>query len=146
LNCVLALLGTWDLLIPERFVMVTRTYDFSCQKVCRTHRVNGSELWTLTVQARDLPLGFKYGPNARYAELNTKAAKDMLETLENDPGSFIFKNNGIMVVAESIKSEGTDVSIVCKRVRARGRRAWSRRSERWPLLQGPAVRPELERR
>jgi len=88
-------------------------YDFSCQKVCRTHRVNGSELWTLTVQARDLPLGFKYGPNARFAELDTKAAKDMLETLENNPGSFIFKNNGMMVVAESIKSEGTDVSIVC---------------------------------
>lgn len=93
--------------------MITRTYDFSCQKVCRSHRVNGSELWTLTVQARALPLGFKYGPNARFAELDTKAAKDMLETLENDPGSFIFKNNGMMVVAESIKSEGTDVSVVC---------------------------------
>lgn len=93
--------------------MVTRTYDFSCQKVCRTHRVNRTELWTLTVQTRDLPLGFKYGPNARFAELDTKAAKDMLETLENDPASFIFKNNGMMVVAESIKSEGTDVSIVC---------------------------------
>ena len=92
--------------------MVTRTYDFPCQKVCRSHRVNGSELWTLTVQAKDLPLGFKDGPNARFAELGTKAAKEMLETLENDPNSFIFKNNGMMVVAESIKSEGTDDSIV----------------------------------
>jgi hypothetical protein len=100
-------------LIPERFVMITRTYDFSCQKVCRSHRIEGLELWTLTVQARDLPLGFKYGPNARFAELKTKAAKEMLGTLESNPASFIFKNNGMMVVAESIKSEGTEVSLVC---------------------------------
>lgn len=93
--------------------MVSRTYDFSCQKVCRSHRIEGSELWTLTVQAKDLPLGFKYGPNARFAELKTRAAKEMLETLESDPGSFIFKNNGMMLVAEAIRSEGTEVSLVC---------------------------------
>lgn len=93
--------------------MIRRTYEFSCQKICRSHRTNESELWTLTVQARDIPLGFKYGPNARFAELDTKAAKDMLETLATDPGSFIFKNNGMMVVAESIKAEGTEVTLVC---------------------------------
>jgi hypothetical protein len=94
-------------------IMRTRTYAFSCLKVCRSHRVEGRELWTLTVLAKDLPLGFKYGPNARFAELNTKAAKEMLETLATDPASFIFKNNGIMVVAESIKAEGTEVTLAC---------------------------------
>jgi hypothetical protein len=71
---------------PGKILMRTRTYSFSCLKVCRSHRVEGRELWTLTVLAKDLPLGFKYGPNARFAELNTKAAKEMLETLATDPG------------------------------------------------------------
>ncbi len=93
--------------------MKPRSYEFPCQKVCRTHRNETSELWTLTVQAKDLPLEFKYGPNARYAELNTRAAKDMLDTLATNPESFIFKNNGIMLVAESLKSEGTEVTLKC---------------------------------
>ncbi len=94
--------------------MQTQTYAFDCQKACRSHRIDGRELWTLTVRAKDLPLGWKYGPNARYAEINTKAAKEMLETIAVDPASFVFKNNGIMVVADSIKVEGTEVALVCR--------------------------------
>jgi hypothetical protein len=37
----------------------------------------------------------------------------MLQTLEASPESFVFKNNGIMVVANSIKVDGSQVDIVC---------------------------------
>lgn len=93
--------------------MKPETYAFACQKVCRSHRIDNRELWALTVLAKDLPLGLKYGPNARFAELKTRAAKDMLETLETEPESFIFKNNGIMVVADSLRSEDNKVTLVC---------------------------------
>ncbi|REG15432.1 AIPR protein [Archangium gephyra] len=93
--------------------MNKQKYTFACEKVCRSHRAEGREIWTLTVRAKNLPRGFKFGPNARYATLDKKPAKEMLETLESDPGSFIFKNNGIMVVAESIKASGDTVELVC---------------------------------
>lgn len=89
-------------------------YTFECEKVCRSHRVDGRELWTLTLRAKNLPRDFKFGPNARFATLEKKPAKEMLETLENDPASFVFKNNGMMVVAESIKPSGETVELVCQ--------------------------------
>lgn len=88
-------------------------YTFQCEKVCRSHRVEGKEIWTLTVRAKNLPRTFKFGPNARYATLDKKPAKEMLDTLENDPASFIFKNNGMMVVAESLKASGESVELMC---------------------------------
>src|SRR5262245_55316211 len=94
--------------------MKTETYSFECEKACRSYRSDGRELWTLTVRAGDLPLGFKYGPNARYATLSNKPAKEMLRTLEQDPASFLFKNNGLMLVADSIKVEGSSVELICK--------------------------------
>lgn len=93
--------------------MNKQKYTFKCEKACRSHRADEREIWTLTVRAKNLPRDFKFGPNARYATLEKKPAKDMLDTLEKEPASFIFKNNGIMVVAASIKASGETVELVC---------------------------------
>jgi len=93
--------------------MKAQKYTFVCEKACRSYAVDGRELWTVTVRAAQLPLGLKYGPNARYASLSSKPAKEMLQTLESSPESFVFKNNGIMIVANSIKVEGNQVDITC---------------------------------
>ncbi len=99
------------------------TYTVSCEKVCRSHRLefaeNGNsqkkaqELWTITVRARNLPQTWKLGPNARYADLKAKPAKEMLNTLASDPESFVLKNNGMMLVAKSLESKGNEVTLVC---------------------------------
>lgn len=99
------------------------SYTLSCEKVCRSHRLevaNGGspekktqELWTLTIRAKNLPPTWKLGPNARYADIKAKPAKEMLNTLASDPESFVLKNNGMMLVAKSLKSEGNDVQLVC---------------------------------
>jgi hypothetical protein len=98
--------------------MQKATYTFECEKACRSYRTEGRELWTLTVPAKDIPLTLKYGPNARYAALDNRPAKDMLETLEHEPSSFVFKNNGMMVVAEKIAVEGTSVTLECSEAEA----------------------------
>jgi hypothetical protein len=94
--------------------MKTVAYAFSCEKVCRSHREDGRELWTLTVRAKNLPTTFKYGPNARFATLTNKPAKEMLDTLRGDPASFVFKNNGMMLVAGTIRASGDHVELVCQ--------------------------------
>jgi hypothetical protein len=98
-------------------------YDVCCEKVCRSHRADSAEtgnsrtktqeLWTLTVRAKNLPHGWKLGPNARYADVKAKPAKEMLSTLASDPESFVFKNNGMMLVAKSLDAKGNDVKLVC---------------------------------
>ncbi len=93
--------------------MKAEKYTFVCEKACRSYSADGRELWTVTVRAAQLPLGLKYGPNARYASLSSRPAKDMLQTLELSPDSFVFKNNGIMIVANSIKVDGNEVHITC---------------------------------
>jgi hypothetical protein len=99
-------------------------YDVSCAKVCRSHRIDiadagssrtkSQELWTLTLLAGNLPREWKLGPNARYADLKAKPAKEMLNTLASDPETFVFKNNGMMLVAKSLDAKGNDVRIVCQ--------------------------------
>lgn len=90
-------------------------YSFVSEKACRSHCADdGREIWTVTVPVSELPDGLKLGPNARYARLTNKPAREMLETLRTDPESFVFKNNGIMVVADSIAVQGTKVTITCK--------------------------------
>ncbi len=93
--------------------MLKQKYVFECEKICRSYRTEGRELWALTVRARNLPRTFKLGPNARYASLDSKPAREMLDTLEREPASFVFKNNGMMLVAESIKPSGESVEIFC---------------------------------
>lgn len=91
------------------------TYSFVSEKACRSHRADdGREIWTVSVSVSDLPLGLKLGPNARYATLSNRPARAMLETLRNDPKAFVFRNNGIMIVADSISVEGNRVTIRCK--------------------------------
>lgn len=86
-----------------------------CEKACRSHRSeDGREIWTVTVPVTELPQELKLGPNARYAKLTNKPSREMLDTLRNDPESFVFKNNGMMVVADSISVKGNDVTITCK--------------------------------
>jgi hypothetical protein len=94
--------------------METSEYAFACEKACRSYKADGRELWTLTVRAGELPRGLKYGPNARYASLANKPAREMLRTLETDPSSFVLKNNGIMIVADGIRVDGQQVSLICK--------------------------------
>ncbi len=93
--------------------MQRKKYVFECEKACRSFKSGDRELWTLTIRAKDLPRTFQYGPNARYATLVNKPAKEMLTTLKEDPASFVFKNNGIMLVADSIKATGDSIELVC---------------------------------
>jgi hypothetical protein len=93
--------------------MKVQKYAFACEKACRSYSSEGRELWTITVRAKHLPLAMKYGPNARYASLSSRPAKEMLQTLESEPESFVFKNNGIMIVANAIRVEGAQVELVC---------------------------------
>lgn len=96
-------------------------YTIACEKVCRSHRFDGGgspgkkpqEIWTLTVRAKNLPPDWKLGPNARYADIKAKPAREMLNTLASDPESFVLKNNGMMLVAKSLESKGNDVELVC---------------------------------
>jgi hypothetical protein len=71
----------------------------------------------LTLAVKDLPQGFPYGPNARNADLSAKPAKAMLKTLEAEPKQFIYYNNGIMLVVESLQSkriDGGDFEVIVK--------------------------------
>lgn len=98
--------------------MTKQKYAFSVEKACRSYKATDlegkeRELWTLTVRGSQLPRGMKYGPNARYADLSARPAREMLETLESEPESFVLKNNGIMVVADAIRVAGDGVEIWC---------------------------------
>jgi len=94
--------------------MKTTNFAFRCVKSCRSYSDGDKELWTLTVRLKDLPRSFTYGPNARFATLDKKPAKDMLSTLEHEPDAFVFNNNGIMLVAESIRAHGDTIELVCQ--------------------------------
>jgi hypothetical protein len=93
--------------------MKKQQYTLRVESSVRSHRHDGRDLWNLTVRAKNFPADLKFGPNARYAELSAKPAKAMLETLEKDPWTFIFKNNGVMVVAEALEANGSDVTLTC---------------------------------
>jgi hypothetical protein len=92
----------------------SKTYTFAVEKACRSLKVEDRELWTLTVRLKHLPRGLQYGPNARHATLSSRPAKDMLATAEQNPESFVFKNNGIMVVAQSIRVDNSLVVMACQ--------------------------------
>jgi hypothetical protein len=96
--------------------MKNAKYSFAVEKACRSVKEGEREMWTLTVRLKHLPRGLKYGPNARYATLDSKPAKEMLKTLAADPETFVYKNNGIMVVAQSIKVDGNVVEMHCREV------------------------------
>jgi AIPR protein len=93
--------------------MKKQRYVLRAESSVRSHRHDGRDLWSLTVRAKNLPGELKFGPNARYADLRAKPAKAMLETLKQDPWTFIFRNNGIMIVADTIEVEGNEVVLTC---------------------------------
>ncbi len=93
--------------------MRIQKYEFACLKACRSFRLGNKELWTLTVRLKDLPRTFTYGPNARFASLEKKPAKEMLATLASDPEAFVLNNNGIMLVAETLRAESDSVELIC---------------------------------
>lgn len=96
--------------------MKRQKYTIRCESSVRSHRFDGREIWNLTVRLKNLPKDLKLGPNARYADLSAKPAKAMLETLQADPSTFIFKNNGIMIVAESLEVQGNEATLSCLEV------------------------------
>lgn len=94
--------------------MKTETYTIAnVEKACRSLKVGERELWTLTVPLSDLPLQLKLGPNARHADAGAPPVRQMLSTLQDDPESFVFYNNGMMVIAHSIKVDGRNVVLEC---------------------------------
>lgn len=99
--------------------MKIKKVQFLTKSACRVFQDTDEtrQLWTLTVPVKELPQGFPYGPNARNAELTAKPAKAMLETLRSEPQQFIYYNNGIMLVVDSLQAkriEGGDFEIRLK--------------------------------
>jgi hypothetical protein len=90
--------------------MKDKQVQFLAKSACRVYQDNDDkkQIWTLTLAVKDLPQGFPYGPNARNADLSAKPAKAMLKTLEAEPKQFIYYNNGIMLVVESLQAKRVD--------------------------------------
>ena len=71
---------------------------------------SGRVLWNLTVPVHQLPEGLPLDPNARLANEKRRTVKGMLKTLAEKPQEFIYYNNGILIIADSIqvKDRGTE--------------------------------------
>jgi AIPR protein len=96
--------------------MKDKQVQFFAKSACRVFQDSDDkrQLWSLTLAVKDLPQGFPYGPNARNADLTAKPAKAMLETLSLEPQQFIYNNNGIMLVVDSLQAkrvEGGDFEV-----------------------------------
>jgi hypothetical protein len=96
--------------------MEEKQIKFFAKSACRVFQDSDEKkhLWSLTLAVRELPQGFPYGPNARNADLTAKPAKAMLETLRSEPYQFIYYNNGIMLVVNSLQAkrvEGGDFEV-----------------------------------
>jgi len=96
--------------------MQTKKICFRSNSACRIYQDIDQlrQIWSLTVPVKNLPRGLPYGPNARNADLSAKPVKAMLKTLQTEPEQFIFYNNGIMLVVDSLKSkrvEGGDFEV-----------------------------------
>ncbi|MCG9891166.1 MAG: AIPR family protein [Thermosynechococcaceae cyanobacterium MS004] len=99
--------------------MQDKQVHFFAKSACRVFQDSDEkkQLWSLTLAVKDLPQGFPYGPNARNADLTAKPAKAMLETLKSEPQQFIYNNNGIMLVVDSLQAkrvEGGDFEVQIK--------------------------------
>lgn len=68
----------------------------------QTNRV----IWNLTVPVSQIPKGLPLDPNARVANEKRQTVKSMVKTIAEKPEEFIFYNNGILIVAESIQVRG----------------------------------------
>lgn len=90
--------------------MKKQSLRVSAKSACRMFQDddNTRQLWSLTLPVKELPRGLPYGPNARNAKLNVKPVQAMQETLNVEPQEFIYYNNGIMLVVESLQARRID--------------------------------------
>ena len=101
--------------------MNTKNVQFLAKSACRVFQDASEEgknqerqIWSLTLEVKNLPQNLPYGPNARNADLKAKPAKAMLATLKSEPEQFIYYNNGIMLVVDSLRAkriEGGDFQV-----------------------------------
>ncbi len=101
--------------------MNVKNVQFLAKSACRVFQDNSEEgkeqdkqIWSLTLAVENLPQNLPYGPNARNADLKAKPAKAMLATLKAEPEQFIYYNNGIMLVVDSLRAkrvEGGDFQV-----------------------------------
>lgn len=75
-------------------------------KAYKEDKESGRVIWNLTVPVCELPKDLPLDPNARLADEKRRTVKSMLATLAKEPEEFIFYNNGILIVAESIQVKG----------------------------------------
>jgi AIPR protein len=88
-------------------IMNAKKVQFVAKSACRVFQDSdeNKQLWSLTLSVKDLPKNLPYGPNARNADLSAKPAKAMLQTLKSEPQQFIYYNNGIMLVVDSLRAK-----------------------------------------
>ena len=101
--------------------MNARKVQFFATSACRVFQDSSEEgnnqerqIWSLTLAVENLPQNLPYGPNARNADSSAKPAKAMLATLKSEPEQFIYYNNGIMLVVDSLRArrvEGGDFEV-----------------------------------
>ncbi|WP_066425721.1 AIPR family protein [Anabaena sp. 4-3] len=82
------------------------TAPFFATAACQAYKEDkesGRVIWNLTVPVCQIPKELPLDPNARLANENRRTVKSMLDTLAQKPEEFIFYNNGILIVADSIQ-------------------------------------------
>lgn len=90
----------------------TITTPFFATAACKAYKESkhdqgdGRVLWNLTVPVSQVPKDLPLDPNARLADEKRHTVKSMLATLAQEPEEFIFYNNGILIVADSIQVKG----------------------------------------
>lgn len=89
--------------------MPTTTAPFFATAACKAYKEDkesGRVIWNLTVPVCEIPKDLPLDPNARLANEKRRTVKSMLATLAQEPEEFIFYNNGILIVADSIQIKG----------------------------------------
>jgi AIPR protein len=84
---------------------------FQSVSACKTFVENKQDresrvIWNFTLRVVDLPKTFQLDPNARLADPKRPTVKKMLDTLGQSPEDFIFFNNGILIIANSVSVKG----------------------------------------
>jgi AIPR protein len=87
------------------------TVTFFALNACKTFAEDKQDkdsrgIWNFTLPVTQLPKGIPLDPNARLADEKRSTVKKMLGTLAQSPKDFIFYNNGILMVADSISVKG----------------------------------------
>ncbi|MFH7027216.1 MAG: AIPR family protein [Heteroscytonema crispum UTEX LB 1556] len=85
------------------------TASFFATTACKAYkedRESGRVIWNLTVPVCQVPKDLPLDPNARLANEKRRTVKSMMDTLAKKPEEFIFYNNGILIVADSIHVKG----------------------------------------